>query len=100
MSDELGQTSGVTGDWLSRFSDELAARLRNGEVFAPVGREKNRLLEVARDVAHSTERKNAPLAAFIVGRYVECRAEQGVDVATAVEEAAQIARGLLPSEES
>ena len=90
----------MTADWLSRFSDELSARLRNGEQFAPAGAEKNRLLEVARDVAHTTERKNAPLAAFIIGRYVECRSEQGVDVATAIEEASEIAGGLLSSEES
>ncbi|HET7481796.1 MAG TPA: DUF6457 domain-containing protein [Actinomycetota bacterium] len=85
-------------DWLTRFGDELAVRLRNGEALAPSGPEKNLLLDLARDVAHSTERKNAPLAAFVVGRYVECRVEQGIDVETAIAEALEAARRILPDQ--
>ena len=89
----------MTEDWLSEFAQGLAAKLRNGESLAPEGSSKNRLLDLARDIAHSTERKNAPLAAFIVGRYVECRVEQGVDVEDAIQEAVDIAAGLVPESE-
>jgi hypothetical protein len=86
----------VVDDWLGHFSTELATKLRNGEPLAPSGPEKNRLLELARDVAHNSDRKNAPLAAFVVGRYVECRVEQGIDPGAAIAEALEIARRLLP----
>ena len=86
----------MTGEWLDSFCAELAAKLRSGEDLMPLGPEKNQLLELARDVAHSTERKNAPLAAYIVGRYVECRVEQGVEVSDAIKEASEIAAELLP----
>ena len=44
------------------------------------------MLHLARDVAHGSERKNAPLATFIAGRYVEARQAQGIDAETAVGE--------------
>lgn len=48
-------------DWLDRFADALGvARLAPGDV--------DTLLDLARVVAHGTERKNAPLAAYLAGR--------------------------------
>jgi hypothetical protein len=48
-------------DWLDRFADALSVtRLGPTEVEA--------LLDLARVVAHGTERRNAPLATFLVGR--------------------------------
>ena len=48
-------------DWLDRFADALSvARLDPAEVDA--------LLDLARLVAHGTERRNAPLATFLAGR--------------------------------
>ena len=48
-------------DWLDRFADVLEVpRLDPAEVGA--------ILDMARVVAHGTERKNAPLAAFLAGR--------------------------------
>ncbi len=42
--------------------------------------EVERLLELARVVAHGTERRNAPLATFLVGRATAA----GTDLATAM----------------
>ena len=48
-------------DWLDRFAQALGVTpLDTTEVDA--------ILDLARDVAHGTERKNAPLAAWLAGR--------------------------------
>ena len=48
-------------DWLDRFADALSVpRLDPAEAEA--------LLDLARVVAHGTERRNAPLATFLAGR--------------------------------
>ena len=48
-------------DWLDRFADALhVPRLDPAEVEA--------VLDLARVVAHGTERRNAPLAAYLAGR--------------------------------
>ena len=50
-----------TGDWLDRYADALGvARLSEGE--------RADLLDLAREVAHATERANAPLATYLAGR--------------------------------
>jgi hypothetical protein len=53
-----------------------------------------RLLRIARDVAHSTERQNAPLAAYLIGRFVQSSVEAGVAPADALAEAAEVVRSL------
>ncbi|MEO7837605.1 MAG: DUF6457 domain-containing protein [Acidimicrobiales bacterium] len=51
------------GDWLDQLADALGVpRLSPGEV--------EHLLDLAREVAHGTERRNTPLATFIVGRAI------------------------------
>lgn len=68
-------------DWLDRFAEELAVdRLGPAEVDA--------VLDLARVVAHGTERRNAPLAAFLAGR---AAAGGGGGAAAAL----AVARGLL-----
>jgi len=47
-------------------------------------------------VAHGTERRFAPLAAFVAGHYVAARTRSGVPVDQAVSEAVEVARSLLP----
>ena len=69
-------------DWI----DQLAAAL--GE--EPLSREEtNRLLEVARDVAHGVERKVTPLATFLlgsaVGRNLVARASRSDAMGSALE---------------
>jgi len=50
-------------DWLDGLADALGVnRLSPAEI--------DQLLDLARDVAHGTERKNAPLATFLAGRAV------------------------------
>ena len=83
---------------MSDFLEQFARRLSEGagtEIDLPEG-SKNHLLALARDVAHNSERKNAPLATFVVGRYVEARARAGVGVAEALDEAISAAEGSLP----
>ncbi len=53
-----------------------------------------RLLRIARDVAHTTERQNAPLAAYLIGRFVQSSVDAGVSPADALAEAADVVRSL------
>ena len=67
-------------DWLDRFADALdVARLGPDEV--------NALLDLARVVAHGTERRNAPLAAYLAGQW---RAVGGGDPARALSVAQEL----------
>jgi hypothetical protein len=80
--------------WCERFGDSLAGGA--GLAASPLTPKlQARLLSIARDIAHGTERKNAPVCAFIAGRYVEARCAQGVDVGTALSEVAEAAARLL-----
>jgi hypothetical protein len=83
------------GDWLDSYAQALAGQLGDAqpEPTAPTAREK--LLLLARLVAHGTERKNAPLATYVAGRYVATRAAQGVDAEQATGEALEAARAML-----
>jgi hypothetical protein len=84
--------------WLDAYAGALEARLGRPEAGLHLSREVvGEILALAREVAHATERKNAPLMSFIVGRYVSARTADGVDAATALEEARLQARDLLPA---
>ncbi len=54
------------------------------------------VLALAREVAHGSERRHAPLATFLAGQYVARRARDDVTVAAALAEARAMARQLLP----
>ena len=69
--------------------DEFAAAL-GVEPLAP--EERRLLLDLARRVAHGTERVNAPLASYLVGRSVAGRS----DPVGGVREAARRAEASLP----
>jgi hypothetical protein len=56
------------------------------------------VLAVAKEVAHGSERRYAPLATFLAGQYVARRRQDGVTVAAALAEARSIARQLLPAQ--
>ena len=68
--------------WLDRLADALRiTRLDPSEA--------DTVLDLARVVAHGTERRNAPLAAYLAGRWAALNAEgPGAALDTA--------RGLLP----
>ncbi len=78
-------------DWI----DQLAAAL--GE--EPLSREEtNRLLEVARDVAHGVERKVTPLAAFLLGSAVGRNISAGAARSDAMGAALETLRSALPED--
>ncbi|MEA2433719.1 MAG: hypothetical protein QOG54_1176 [Actinomycetota bacterium] len=81
-------------DWLDDFAAELDNKV--SEETGVATKNRNLLLEFARDVAHATERKNAPLATYIVGRYAALSPKP--DDAALVE-ALEIARSMLPKVE-
>src|SRR4051812_42115540 len=56
-------------DWLSRYSAALELDLTEDEVEA--------ILDLARDVAHATERRFAPLSAYLAGEIVTRRGARG-----------------------
>lgn len=68
-------------EWLDGFADALGVSRLSAE-------EVDQLLDLARTVAHGTERRNAPLATYLAGR----AAGAGLDPASALERA----QGLLP----
>lgn len=73
-------------DWLQRYAERLGVpALTDAEVAA--------LLDLARDVAHGTERRFAPLSTFLAGVLVGTRADG--DRAAVVAEASRHARAML-----
>lgn len=87
-------------DWFQEYAAALEERLGRSEPTVRLLREsKNPILDLARIVAHGTERKNAPLAAYVAGRYVAARAAQGVDEAAALAEALAAAEAITPPEQ-
>jgi hypothetical protein len=88
-----------TGDLLGELAAKLGAARGNTEPLEPLepldlaGRA--RLLRIARDVAHATERQNAPLAAYLIGRVVQDAIRSGVSQADALEQAASVVRSLI-----
>jgi Domain of unknown function (DUF6457) len=87
-------------DWFDKYAVALEERLGSSESVHLSGHLKNPILSLARIVAHGTERKNAPLATFVAGRYVVARGAQGVDEAAAVAEALEIAEAITPAGEA
>jgi hypothetical protein len=78
---------------MSEWIDELA------ETFAlePLSEhETDRLLRVARDVAHRVERKGTPLAAFLMGMDVASRVAGGASRDAAVDGSIAAVEALLP----
>ncbi len=53
------------------------------------------LLRIARDIAHATERQNAPLAAYLIGRFVQVSVAAGSSESGALAAAASIVRSLI-----
>jgi predicted kinase len=77
-------------DWIEGLARALGEGVEAG---AP---ERRAVLRLAREVAHRTERVNAPLAAFVIGQYVASRRGRGDSPDDALREAVRIAEGLLP----
>ena len=58
-------------------------------------RERALLLRIARNVAHATERQNAPLASYLIGRFVQSSIGAGMSEADALARAAAIVTSLV-----
>lgn len=89
----------ATGDLLSELASQLSAVPGLAASLEPLdlaGRAT--LLRIARDVAHATERQNAPLAAFLIGRFVEGSVRSGISPADALDAAASVVRSLIAEE--
>ena len=78
---------------MSHWIDELAEALGVDALSAP---ETERILRVARDVAHRVERKDTPLAAFLLGMDVARRTAGGIARGVALDDAIAITDALLP----
>ena len=78
MDDWLGQLAMLLGE--AQLSDE----------------EQGLLLDVARDVAHGTERKATPIATFLLGTAVARRVAAGQDRHAALTAAAGELRDAIP----
>jgi Domain of unknown function (DUF6457) len=74
-------------DWLGRYSAALELDLTAEEVDA--------ILDLARDVAHATERRFAPLSAYLAGKFVMRRIAAGATAEDAVHEAQEVVGRLL-----
>lgn len=76
------------------YPDRLAAAL----ALEITETEKEAVLELARMVAHGTERMNAPLSAYLAGQFVAELVGTGVPRVEAVAEAVAVARRTLDTE--
>jgi Domain of unknown function (DUF6457) len=76
-------------DWI----DGLAEALGVEALSSP---ETERILRVARDVAHRVERKDTPLAAFLLGMDVARRTTSGTARGVALDDAIATMDALLP----
>ena len=76
-------------DWLGQLAMTLGEAQLSDE-------EQGLLLDVARDVAHGTERKATPIATFLLGTAVARRVAAGEDRHAALSGAANDLRGTLP----
>ena len=74
-------------DWPDRYAAALELELGEEEVDA--------ILDLARDVAHGTERRFAPLTTYLTGEFVARRRAAGASTDEALREAREIAGRLL-----
>lgn len=76
--------------------EQLAAAL---DVEAPTRQETASVLDLARDVAHGTERKITPLATLLLGMSVQRRIDAGASRSDALDAAIADLRAVLPAGE-
>ncbi len=82
-------------EWPERFAEQLAAAA--SEELTLTKAEEAIVLRLAREVAHRTDdRKNAPVASYLVGRFVAARVRAGASPREALDEATALAERLLP----
>ncbi len=79
--------------WVNRLAAELSSAAPTVPVIdaAAVGT----LLRIAREVAHGSERLNAPLSTYAAGRHIAARMAAGVDETVALAEVEEAVRRVL-----
>ena len=78
----------TAAEWVARLAIELGV-----DPLAP--RTQAEVLGLARDVAHGTERKAAPLASFVAGLYVQRAVNSGREVDEALKAVSEAVERLL-----
>ncbi len=83
-------------DLLADLASRLNASLSETSSLAPADTSSRaRILRIARDISHATERQNAPLASYLIGRFVQESIGSGVSETAALEQAASIVHSLI-----
>lgn len=83
-------------DLLSQLASALSSPGASPSDLQPLDlRERALLLRIARDVAHATERQNAPLVSYLIGRYVQSSTSAGISESDALARAAAIVTSLV-----
>jgi len=83
-------------DVLRRLASALSGADPDGADLDPLDlHDRALLLRIARDIAHATERQNAPLAAYLIGRFVQGRVAAGTSESAALAAAAAIVGSLI-----
>jgi Domain of unknown function (DUF6457) len=82
-------------DLLRLLASALSGSAPAGAPLVPLDlHERAVLLRIARDVAHASERQNAPLASYLIGRFVQMSMDAGVAESEALARAAAIVNSL------
>jgi hypothetical protein len=76
-------------DWIDELAEALGVQALTTE-------ETGHILRVARDVAHRVERRETPLAAFLIGMRVARRTADGTARDIALDDAIGLTDSLLP----
>jgi hypothetical protein len=84
-------------DFPNRYTDALETQSRS--TLGLTDDEVAAVLDLARDVAHATERRYAPLASYVAGKFVLDRTRAGVHVGEALEQARAAVERALSGEE-
>ena len=91
-----GWYKAIVSNWIDDFADALSDRLGGAKSALRLGAEQSQeILDGAREVSHGTERINAPLATYLVGRYVAARFAAGGDPGRALTEALNVVNQTL-----
>jgi hypothetical protein len=87
-------------EWVQEYAQALSRTGGGGVGEVSLSQEEEEaVLLLARLVARGTERRNAPLATFVAGRFVDARVRQGVAPGQALAEAAAVAEDLLAGDD-
>ncbi len=91
-----------TTSWLNLYGKELLNSTDTSLESLDIDPEQiTLLLEIAKVVAHGTERKNAPLATYLVGRYVADRRnkDSSISIETLIAQALKVAESMVDLDE-